>query len=142
MDQAATSCVPTCTKNAECVNIEGISTCRCPEPFKGDGYIFCEMPGNECTHHEECADNLSCFVDSTCRDPCNDTVYGAECGRNGAVCTIVNHELVCACPEGTIGDPLRGCVQVAEGNIKKEIWPLEIPEESVRKCAVTTILSE
>ncbi|CAG7818687.1 unnamed protein product [Allacma fusca] len=104
-------CNPPCATNAKCVFTNGDSRCECLEPFQGDGYRTCERktrPRGECADHSDCSDNLSCFVDSVCRDPCTNSAHGLECGTN-AICKTVDHQPTCACPGGSYGDPMREC---------------------------------
>jgi hypothetical protein len=120
-------CRPPCATNAKCVfTSKGESECQCLAPFQGDGYRTCERRGEpqrgECTAHTDCPDNLSCFADFVCRDPCTNSAHGLECGSN-AICKTVDHQPTCACPGGTYGDPMRGCSRVQGENLQKRDNP-------------------
>lgn len=56
----------------------------------------------ECTTNSECARDKSC-VNKRCIDPCP-----GVCGTN-AVCRAVNHNPICSCMHGYIGDPFTRC---------------------------------
>lgn len=56
----------------------------------------------ECTNNAECSSVLACH-NQKCIDPCP-----GSCGLN-AVCRVVNHNAVCSCQQGYVGDPLSGC---------------------------------
>lgn len=119
-------CIPPCADNAKCVFTPRGSICQCLEPMSGDGYQFCgilaDTPAEirtrdnlaECVSHYDCPVHLSCFADSTCRDPCLETVQGVECSRLG-VCSVVDHYPRCACPEGMHASRKLGCVSHLEG---------------------------
>ena len=109
-------CNPPCAANAKCMFTSGVSVCRCLAPYRGDGYNVCERDAimGECRTHQDCPDDKSCFADFVCRDPCTNSVHGLECGK-GAICKTVDHAPTCACPGGTYGDPITGCISTSPG---------------------------
>lgn len=56
----------------------------------------------ECVVSSECPHNLAC-INQKCRDPCPGT-----CGYN-AECHVNNHNPICSCRDGFIGDPFESC---------------------------------
>lgn len=54
--------------------------------------------------HSECPLNKAC-LNNKCIDPCPGT-----CGY-GARCKVVNHNPICSCPSGFIGDPFVRCIK-------------------------------
>lgn len=89
-------CNPTpCGPNAECNN--GICTCL-PE-YMGDPYSGCRP---ECVISSDCSRELAC-IQNKCRDPCPGT-----CASN-ALCQVINHTPMCACPEGMAGNAFVLC---------------------------------
>ena len=58
-----------------------------------------------CRSSSSCPASLAC-INNQCADPCAATT--AACGTN-ALCTVVNHLAVCACPAGLTGDARRAC---------------------------------
>ncbi len=55
--------------------------------------------------HSECASYLAC-VQHRCKDPCP-----GSCGEN-AECFVVNHNVVCQCLPGYVGNPFAHCEKV------------------------------
>ena len=58
-----------------------------------------------CRSSSSCPLGAAC-INNQCADPC--AASTAACGTN-ALCSVVNHEAVCACPAGLSGDPRRAC---------------------------------
>jgi hypothetical protein len=56
-----------------------------------------------CRSSSSCPLNAAC-INNQCADPC----VAPACGTN-ALCSVVNHEAVCACPAGLTGDPRQAC---------------------------------
>lgn len=56
----------------------------------------------ECTSSSECSQNLAC-INQKCVDPCPGT-----CGFNSR-CLVTNHNPICSCSPGFVGDPFVGC---------------------------------
>lgn len=87
-----------CGPNSQCRVIGSQPACSCLPNYLG-------RPPNcrpECTISTECANNLAC-QNEKCVDPCP-----GSCGDN-AKCTVVNHNSVCSCLPGYIGDPFVSC---------------------------------
>jgi len=100
-------CIPNpCGTNANCdpgKDIQGNDrpVCTCPPGYLGDPIVRCNR--GECTGHEDCPDNRSCY-NYICENPCN----SRPCGVN-AECIARNHGAVCRCPDGYEGDALSQC---------------------------------
>lgn len=92
-------CEPTpCGPNSQCRVIGTQPACSCLLNYIG-------RPPNcrpECTTNSECANNLAC-KNEKCINPCS-----GLCGFN-AICTVVNHNAICTCLPGYIGDALTSC---------------------------------
>lgn len=88
-----------CGPNSVCQVRGETPACSCLENYIG-------APPNcrpECIINPECNSELAC-INKKCRDPCP-----GSCGPN-ALCKVVNHNPVCSCNPGFIGDPFTGCV--------------------------------
>lgn len=95
-----TPCHPDpCGDNARCTASGTVAYCTCLPGFFGDARVQCRP---ECLVSSDCPLTLSC-ISQKCRDPCPGT-----CGNN-ALCSVVSHNPVCACPEGYTGDPFTDC---------------------------------
>ena len=104
-----------CGINAQCQERSGQAVCQCLKPYQGDPLVECKP---ECVLSYECASDLAC-INQKCLDPCPGT-----CGIN-AQCTVVNHQPVCKCDDGYLGDPFVQC----------SLDPLAInPPEPVDPC--------
>ena len=57
-----------------------------------------------CANDDECPDHTAC-ENRLCINPC---AYRDPCARN-AYCKVLNHQPVCTCPDGYIGDPKTEC---------------------------------
>lgn len=74
------------------------AVCSCQREYQG-------TPPNcrpECVVNNECPSNRACHK-FKCSDPCPGT-----CGLN-ARCEVINHNPICTCPNGLIGDPFTRC---------------------------------
>ncbi|XP_046389831.1 neurogenic locus notch homolog protein 1-like [Ischnura elegans] len=105
-----------CGPNAQCRKVNEQAVCSCLPNYVRS------PPGcrPECVVSSECPLNRAC-VNQKCVDPCPGT-----CGQN-AICKVVNHVPICACPEGQTGDPFYRCQHI----------PAPIPvvsEERVNPC--------
>ena len=92
-------CQPSpCGPNAECRVVESRPVCTC---FPG---YFGAPPAcrPECVINSECAPALAC-INLKCSNPCV-----GVCGIN-AKCDVVNHNPICSCPQGYVGDPFSSC---------------------------------
>ena len=90
-----------CGTNAVCKARNHRGYCQCPEHYRGNPYVSCRRP--ECTSNPECPDTLKC-ENEKCVDPC-------ACAAN-AKCERRNHQGICTCLPGFIGDPYHdGCYE-------------------------------
>jgi hypothetical protein len=94
-----------CHPSATCLNLHGTYRCVCPQGTAGDPTgTGCSTP-NQCNADDDCPDIQACRKHS-CTDPCS----FADCGTN-AVCSVIDHDAVCQCLPGYIGDA-SGCFKV------------------------------
>lgn len=92
-------CIPSpCGLYSQCINVNGHAVCSCLSNYIGTPPA-CRP---ECTVSSECQLDKSC-VKQKCVDPCLGT-----CGIN-ANCHVTNHNPICSCPGGHIGDPFNRC---------------------------------
>lgn len=87
-----------CGPNSQCRVIGTQPACSCLPNYIGRA-PNCRP---ECTLNAECPSNLAC-VNEKCRDPCP-----GACATF-AKCTVVNHNAVCSCLPGYIGDASSSC---------------------------------
>lgn len=105
---SANPCLPSpCGPNSQCRLLGGNPACSCLSGFVGRA-PNCRP---ECTIDSECSRHLSCQRER-CRDPCP-----GSCGPL-AICRVVNHNPVCTCLPGHIGDPFSGCTQAPTSKAK------------------------
>ncbi|CAH1404987.1 unnamed protein product [Nezara viridula] len=92
-------CAPSpCGPYSQCRTVGSTPACSCLPNYIGN-------PPNcrpECIINAECAGNLAC-QNEKCIDPCP-----GSCGHQ-AECRVVNHNPVCTCPQGYIGDASTSC---------------------------------
>lgn len=95
-----TPCDPSpCGPFSRClVSPQGFATCSCLPSYKGTPPA-CQP---ECIVSSDCSQTTAC-VNQKCIDPCP-----GSCGIN-AICHVINHNPICSCPEGQIGDPFTNC---------------------------------
>lgn len=100
-------CLPSpCGVNSICRVQDDRPVCSCKIGYMG-------APPNcrpECLVHSECPLDRACFHQK-CTDPCVGT-----CGY-GARCKVVNHNPICSCPSGFIGDPFSRCFKEGKHGI-------------------------
>ena len=87
-----------CGPNSQCREINGQAVCSCVVGYIGSPPA-CRP---ECVVNTDCSNHLAC-INQKCRDPCP-----GSCGV-AAKCTVVNHNPICSCPSGYIGDPFVRC---------------------------------
>ena len=93
-------CTPNpCGINARCTASGTDAICTCIANFFGNPLSECR-PG--CVTSSSCPLLQAC-VNQKCIDPCP-----GSCGTE-AICTVINHNPVCSCPNGYIGDPFIRC---------------------------------
>lgn len=73
----------------------------------------------ECVVSSECPLDKAC-TNQKCLDPCPNT-----CGIQ-ALCTVRNHNPICACPAGYSGDPFSQCALTR----KNIIWSIIIKPDN------------
>ncbi|KAL1140438.1 hypothetical protein AAG570_000370 [Ranatra chinensis] len=92
-------CSPSpCGPYSQCRTVGSTPACSCMPNYIG-------RPPNcrpECVLHAECSGNLACR-NERCIDPCP-----GSCGVH-AECRVVNHNPVCTCPQGFVGDASVAC---------------------------------
>lgn len=95
----AAPCTPSCGANAECQVVGGKGTCACLPGFYGRPELGCTP---ECITNSDCVPTRAC-INQRCVDPC-----AGSCGVQ-AECRVLNHNPICSCPRGYVGDPFRAC---------------------------------
>lgn len=99
-------CVPSpCGAYSDCHVIQGHPVCSCLAQYFGSP-PHCRP---ECTVSSECPADRSC-INQQCVDPCP-----GVCGIN-AMCRAVNHNPICSCMYGFVGDPFVQCVQPSKSS--------------------------
>lgn len=98
-------CYPSpCGPYSICLVQSNRAICSCSRGYHGS-------PPNcrpECLVSSECLSSLAC-INQKCSDPCQNV-----CGLN-ALCEVRNHNPLCSCPKGFVGDPFTQCLK--EGKI-------------------------
>lgn len=88
-----------CGPNSRCLpSPNGHAVCSCLPRYRGSPPA-CQP---ECVSSSECPQNKAC-INLKCTDPCP-----GICGAN-ARCEVVNHNPMCSCNYGDIGDPFVSC---------------------------------
>lgn len=102
-----------CGPNSQCRVIGTQPACSCLPNYIGRA-PNCRP---ECTSNSECSSNLAC-VNEKCRDPCP-----GACATF-AKCTVVNHNAVCSCLPGYIGDASQSCTlaPLPSKELKSNSW--------------------
>lgn len=97
---SANPCDPSpCGPYSRClVSPQGFATCSCLPGYRGAPPVCAP----ECVVSSDCLQTLAC-VNLHCTDPCPGT-----CGI-GALCAVLNHNPICSCPPGDVGDPFVSC---------------------------------
>nr|XP_053634795.1 neurogenic locus notch homolog protein 4-like [Cherax quadricarinatus] len=91
-----------CGENADCRDERSRAVCTCPFGYSGDPLTRCNR--GECTENDHCSPNKVC-QGLKCIDPCSDR---SMCGANSN-CQVRNHQVICTCISGYVGDAVRGC---------------------------------
>ena len=78
----------------------------CKPNYFGNPQVGCRR---ECNVMVDCPIDKYCDENYRCRDPC----IGASCAYN-ALCTAINHQAICVCPESSTGDPYDECVAITK----------------------------
>ena len=137
-------CPGACGINAACKVTEHNPVCTCVPGYAGNPYQNCapivvspvitpegpappkpypqtpEIPTYkpECVLNTDCPSNLAC-INQKCVNPCP-----GVCGIN-AVCKVSNHNPICSCVQGYIGDPTRECAprrKFTTKNVVSQTW--------------------
>lgn len=94
-------CKPSpCGPYSVCRVINEHAVCSCQSNYIGSPPA-CRP---ECMVSSECPQDKACMKNK-CQDPCV-----ATCGLN-ARCNAINHNPICTCPSGFIGDPFVQCIR-------------------------------
>lgn len=99
-----------CGPNSQCRKVNDQAVCSCLPNYMGSP-PECRP---ECVVSSECPLDKAC-INQKCLDPCPNT-----CGIQ-ALCTVRNHNPICACPSGYSGDPFLQCSLIRKHIIKKII---------------------
>lgn len=92
-------CAPSpCGPYSQCRDVNERAICSCLENYVGSPPA-CRP---ECTISSECSLDKAC-VNQKCVDPCRNA-----CGEN-ARCQVINHNPICSCSVGYVGDPFIRC---------------------------------
>lgn len=94
-----------CGDGAQCHVSQHRANCICPIGTQGNPLNRCIS--GQCQYNEDCADHESCDrLNRVCQPVCKDNT----CGLN-ALCNGRNHQAICTCRDGTVGNPFDGCKQ-------------------------------
>lgn len=94
-------CQPSpCGQYSQCRVVNDHAVCSCISNYIGSP-PYCKP---ECVVSSECSQDKTC-INQKCKDPCPGT-----CGINSR-CQVVNHNPICSCNNGFIGDPFVRCIQ-------------------------------
>lgn len=100
-------CHPTpCGPNSQCRTINEQAVCSCLPNYMGSP----PQCRPECVVSSECPLDKAC-TNQKCLDPCPNT-----CGIL-ALCSVRNHNPICACPAGYSGDPFSQCALIRKNII-------------------------
>lgn len=93
-----------CGRDANCVAVAHIASCRCPPGTQGDPRRACVSA--ICHYNEDCDDTQICNrLNRVCQPACSEQSCAPD-----ALCTARSHRAECTCPAGRTGDPYgRGC---------------------------------
>lgn len=106
-------CIPSpCGPFSQCRTVNAHAVCSCVANYIG-------APPNcrpECVVNSECTLDRSC-INMKCKDPCPGT-----CGLN-ARCRVVNHNAICSCNPGFVGDPFVRCLEEEKSKTTQKSFP-------------------
>lgn len=113
-------CCAICTSNRDCISdqlcLQGVCQPTCHGNSSCADFQFCQ--NNICTKEIRCRSDDDCLVHENCvtdsygRSDCRNACEGRVlCGRN-AECAARNHNAVCSCKAGFIGDAQFGCRRI------------------------------
>jgi len=104
-DEKFNPCDPSpCGHNVQCsVFNDRIAIC---DVCSGPDAIYNSQCRPECVSNSDCSFNKAC-LGQKCIDPCP-----GSCGHN-AVCEVFNHNPICSCERGLVGNPFEQCVPPA-----------------------------
>lgn len=100
-----------CGRNAFCTGITHKPICTCMEGFLGDPIKGCDK--KECDSDTDCSGDKYCD-NNMCKIAC---LTKNNCGEN-SICSSENHKHICYCQPGFTGDPVKGCTEINQCEIK------------------------
>lgn len=92
-----------CARGAVCRDKPGSYECTCPVDTIGDPYIKGCQPVTGCTTDHDCPADRECATSRQCISPCHICAHNAEC-------TARDHEAICVCAHGMIGEPYNATI--------------------------------
>lgn len=141
-------CVPacaadgsTCGTKATCYATNHRAICECLPGFVGNPKISCAVVG--CRSDSDCPTNRAC-INERCENPCAES---NPCDET-AECKVYNHEPVCACPPGYVGNTKTGCKKIEEKCSLDKDCPSQLacftgecinPCEATKPCGVNAV---
>uniref|UniRef100_A0A2S2QFK9 Neurogenic locus notch 2 n=1 Tax=Sipha flava TaxID=143950 RepID=A0A2S2QFK9_9HEMI len=93
-----------CGPNSECRVWDHKPVCSCLAGFDGSPEIDCSRAG--CRSESDCSGQHTC-INRICVAVC--AADGSSCGTS-AECYGINHQAICECPPGMVGNPQIACV--------------------------------
>lgn len=107
-------CKPVCRSNDDCVQGEKclhnmcMVLCADHSQCRNDQACVNGICIIGCRSNKDCSTSYAC-INNTCQNPCNSKEV---CGPN-ALCSVVEHQTICRCPDGFEGNPTpeEGCVR-------------------------------
>ena len=97
-----------CGPHSTCRVNDGVAACSCLPNYIGRP----PQCRPECVISSECSSTKEACINQRCRDPCP-----GLCGFN-AECRVNNHNPMCVCPTGYIGDPFTQCNIIPASKLK------------------------
>lgn len=102
-----------CGPNSQCRKMNDQAVCSCLPNYMGSP-PECRP---ECVVSSECPLDKAC-TNQKCLDPCPNT-----CGIQ-ALCTVRNHNPICACPAGYSGDPFSQCALIRKDIVLNYLYQI------------------
>lgn len=97
-----------CLPGEKCVQNKCMSPCNSHNQCAENNACINNMCVLGCRSNKNCPDTQSC-INNKCLNPCE---LEGTCGPN-AICSCQNHQTICKCPEGFMGNPTpqQGCIR-------------------------------